>query len=76
MNHLGLTWRDVLDCYKSGREGNTIRDYLEKVVVPSGYKYFHWNGMVYKVSTEINWGTMKKIYVYKDTNIFAAELDG
>lgn len=66
MNSLGLSWQHVLNAYKM-KSIWTISEYVENVVIPSGYEYFSWNGKVYKFFSD-----SKKYY---DTGIFSASLE-
>jgi len=49
MNKLNLTWREVFDSYQSPI--HDIENML-KLLKTTGYKYFDWNGLVYKVSED------------------------
>lgn len=43
------TWKKVL--FSGNKFHGTIIDFYRKAVEPSGYPYFEWNGIIYKVVT-------------------------
>ena len=45
-----ISWKDVLN--PNHNWYGTIYKFFELAVVPSGYPYFEWNGIVFKVVNE------------------------
>ena len=43
-----LTWENVLASSHS-KSGTYLHKFFEEIVIPSGYPYFAWNGVVFKV---------------------------
>ncbi|UGO50911.1 hypothetical protein PQE70_gp058 [Bacillus phage vB_BanS_Nate] len=46
------TWKKVL--FSGNKFHGNIVSFYFKVVEPSGYPYFEWNGIIYKVITDEN----------------------
>lgn len=66
MNSLGVTWQNVLNSYHTSSY-NLIDEYVEKVVIPSGYDYFTWSGKIFKY--------IRSSGLLYDTDVYAVELD-
>lgn len=44
------TWRNTLN--SDHKHHGHIYTFVTNVVIPSGYKYFTWNGIVYETNSE------------------------
>lgn len=44
------TWKNTLN--SDHKLHGHIYDFVTKAVIPSGYQYFTWNGIVYKTNSE------------------------